>query len=97
MAAQRPPSIGASENAPFVSRPQGPYDHKMRAQHCDVTRYAKHQSHEFEGLRDESAHLGACSTNYLAHLGRKCRDEFCELSFSFSRWHSIRPTRWVRR
>jgi hypothetical protein len=44
MAAQRPPSIGASENAPFVSRPQGSYDYEMKAQHCDATRCAKHQS-----------------------------------------------------
>jgi hypothetical protein len=30
MAAQHPPSIGASENAPFVSRPQGSYDYEMK-------------------------------------------------------------------
>jgi hypothetical protein len=35
---------GASENAPFVLRPQGSYDDEMKAQHCDATRCAKHQS-----------------------------------------------------
>src|SRR5882762_6833165 len=52
---------------------------------------------EFQGLRDESAHLGARGTNQLAHLGGKFRNEFCELSLGFPRWHSILPARWLTR
>jgi hypothetical protein len=44
IAVPRPPSIGARENAPFVSRSQGSQQHEMRALHCDATRCTKHQS-----------------------------------------------------
>jgi len=74
MAAQRPPSIGASENAPFVSRRQGPYDHEMRAQHCDATRCAKHQSRAPTLLKKPMLAFFWCRNQWLRKGGFLERD-----------------------
>jgi len=68
MAVPRPPSIGASENAPFVSRPQGSQQHELRAQHCDATRCAKHQSRAQTLLKKAMLAFFSVDTNDCAKV-----------------------------
>jgi hypothetical protein len=76
MAVQRPPSIGASDNAPFVSRPQGSPQHELRAQHCDATRCAKHQSREQTPLK--KAMLFCVETNDRAKVAASSKNNACD-------------------
>ena len=73
MAVQRPPSIGASDSAPFVSRQQGTQQQEMRAAapHCNTLCKAPiAHADATQKMRDHLEVL-VCSRQLGAHSGNR--------------------------